>query len=135
MEVTTATPAEASTGSRTIAGLMALAVRKHGDRVAVRQKRDGAWQSLTYAQVGEIVREIALGLMELGIQRGERGAILCNTRAEWTYADFAISPAGAGGVRIYPTTAQEECEWLPGNSEAVAVLCEEASQVAKVAAV
>ena len=56
MEVTTATPAEASTGSRTIADLMALAVRKHGDRVAVRQKRDGAWQSLTYSQVGEIVR-------------------------------------------------------------------------------
>jgi long-chain acyl-CoA synthetase len=135
MEVTTATPAEASTGSRTIADLMALAVRKHGDRVAVRQKRDGAWQSLTYAQVGEIVREIALGLMELGIQRGERVAILCNTRAEWTYADFAISSAGAVVVPIYPTNSPEECEWVAGNSETVAVLCEDASQVAKVAAV
>jgi long-chain acyl-CoA synthetase len=135
MEVTTATPAEASTGSRTIADLMALAARKHGDCVAVRQKRDGAWQSLTYAQVGEIVREIALGLMDLGIQRGERVAILCNTRAEWTYADFAISSAGAVVVPIYPTNSPEECEWVAGNSEAVAVLCEDASQVAKVAAV
>src|SRR3954449_12681960 len=135
MEVTTATAAEASTGSRTIADLMALAVRKHGDRVAVRHKRDGAWHSLTYAQVGEIVREIALGLMELGIQRGERVAILCNTRAEWTYADFAISSAGAVVVPIYPTNSPEECEWVAGNSETVAVLCEDASQVAKVAAV
>jgi long-chain acyl-CoA synthetase len=135
MEVTTATPAEASTGSRTIADLMALAVRKHGDRVAVRHKRDGAWQSLTYAQVGEIVREIALGLMDLGIERGERVAILCNTRAEWTYADFAISSAGAVVVPIYPTNSPEECQWVAGNSEAVAVLCEDASQVAKVAAV
>src|SRR3954465_3655474 len=135
MEVTTATPAEASTGSRTIADLMALAVRKHGDRVAVRHKRDGAWQSLTYAQVGEIVREIALGLMELGIQRGERVAILCNTRAEWTYCDFAISSAGAVVVPIYPTNSPEECEWVAGNSESVAIVCEDAEQVAKIVAV
>jgi long-chain acyl-CoA synthetase len=135
MEATTATPAEASTGSRTIADMMALAARKHADRVAVRQKRDGAWQSLTYAEVGQIVREIALGLIELGIQPGERVSILCNTRAEWTYADFAISSAGAVVVPIYPTNSPEECEWVAGNSEAVAVICEDAGQGAKIAAV
>src|SRR3954447_12661387 len=135
MEAMTATPAEASTGSRTIADMMALAARKHADRVAVRQKRDGAWQSLTYAQVGEIVREIALGLIDLGIQPRERVSILSNTRPEWTYADFAISSAGAVVVPIYPTNSPEECEWAAGNSEAVAVVCEDASQVAKIAAV
>jgi long-chain acyl-CoA synthetase len=135
MEATTATPAEASTGSTTIADLMALAARKHVDRVAVRQKRDGAWQSLTYAEVGQIVREIALGLIDLGIQPGERVSILCNTRAEWTYADFAISSAGAVVVPIYPTNSPEECEWVAGNSEAVAVICEDAGQVTKIAAV
>ncbi|MFL5905775.1 MAG: AMP-dependent synthetase/ligase, partial [Solirubrobacteraceae bacterium] len=135
MEATTATPAEASTGSRTIADMMALAARKHADRVAVRQKRDGAWQSLTYAEVGQIVREIALGLIELGIQPGERVSILCTTRPEWTYADFAISSAGAVVVPIYPTNSPEECEWVAGNSEAVAVICEDAGQVAKIAAV
>jgi len=135
MEVTTATPAEASTGSRTIADLMALAARKHADRIAVCQKRDGAWQSLTYAEVGQTVREIALGLIELGIQPGERVSILCDTRPEWTYADFAISSAGAVVVPIYPTNSPEECEWVAGNSEAVAVICEDAGQVAKIAAV
>jgi long-chain acyl-CoA synthetase len=135
MEATTATPAEASTGSRTIADMMALAARKHADRVAVRQKRDGAWQSLTYAEVGQIVRELALGLIELGIQPGERVSILCNTRPEWTYADFAISSAGAVVVPIYSTNSPEECEWVAGNSEAVAVICEDAGQVAKIAAV
>jgi long-chain acyl-CoA synthetase len=135
MEAMTATPAEASTGSTTIADLMALAAHKHADRVAVRQKRDGAWQSLTYAEVGKIVREIALGLIDLGIQPGERVSILCNTRAEWTYADFAISSAGAVVVPIYPTNSAEECEWVAGNSEAVAVICEDAGQVTKIAAV
>jgi long-chain acyl-CoA synthetase len=135
MEAMTATPAEASTGSTTIADLMALAARKHADRVAVRQKRDGAWQSLTYAEVGQIVRETALGLIDLGIRPGERVSILCNTRAEWTYADFAISSAGAVVVPIYPTNSAEECEWVAGNSEAVAVICEDAGQVTKIAAV
>ena len=135
MEVTAATPAEASTGSRTIADLMALAARKHADRIAVCQKRDGAWQSLTYAEVGQTVREIALGLIELGIQPGERVSILCDTRPEWTYADFAISSAGAVVVPIYPTNSPEECEWVAGNSETVAVICEDAGQVAKIAAV
>jgi len=135
MEVTAATPAEASTGSRTIADLMALAARKHADRIAVCQKRDGAWQSLTYAEVGQTVREIALGLIELGIQPGERVSILCDTRPEWTYADLAISSAGAVVVPIYPTNSPEECEWVAGNSETVAVICEDAGQVAKIAAV
>src|SRR3954452_4713320 len=135
MEATTATPAQASTGSRTIADLMARAARKHADRVALRQKRDGEWQSLTYAEVGDIVREIALGLIALGIQPRERVCILCNTRPEWTYADFAISSTGAVVVPIYPTNSPEECEWVAGNSEAVAVVCEDAAQAAKIFAV
>jgi long-chain acyl-CoA synthetase len=135
MEATTATPAEASTGSRTIADMMALAARKHADLVAVRSKREGAWQSLTYAEVGQIVREIALGLIELGIEPGERVSILCTTRPEWTYADFAIASAGAVVVPIYPTNSPEECEWVAGNSEAVAVISEDAGQAAKIAAV
>ena len=136
MEATTATSAhEASTGSRTIADLMAIAAQKHADRVALREKVDGEWQARTYAEMGEIVREIALGLIDLGIAPGERVCILCTTRPEWTYADFAISSSGAVVVPIYPTNSPEECEWVVGNSEACAVVCENAEQVAKIVAV
>ena len=136
MEATTATSAhEASTGSRTIADLMAIAAQKHADRVALREKVDGEWRERTYAEVGEIVREIALGLIDLGIAPGERVCILCTTRPEWTYADFAISSSGAVVVPIYPTNSPEECEWVVGNSEACAVVCENAEQVAKIVAV
>jgi long-chain acyl-CoA synthetase len=135
MEATTVTPNEASTGSKTIADLLALAARKHADKVAVQVKRDGEWQQVTYAEVGEIVREIALGLVDLGIEPGERVSILCNTRPEWTYADFAVSSAGAVVVPIYPTNSPEECEWVAGNSESVAVIAEDATQVAKIVAV
>ena len=136
MEATTATtPNEASTGSKTIADLLALAAQKHAHKVAVREKVDGEWRDRTYADVGEIVREIALGLIDLGIEAGERVSILCGTRAEWSYSDFAITSTGAVAVPIYPTNSPEECEWVVGNSGACAVICEDADQVAKIVAV
>ena len=134
MEATT-TSIAASTGSRTIADLLREAAAKHADSVAVRCKRDGEWQSLTYAEAGEIVSETARGLIALGIEPGERVAILSTTRPEWTYADFAIASAGGVVVPIYPTNSPEECQWVAGNSQSCAVVCEDASQVAKIAAV
>jgi long-chain acyl-CoA synthetase len=124
-----------STGSKTIADLIGLAADRFGDRVAAIHKVDGSWRDVTFAEVGGIVSEIGRGLIDLGIEPGERVSILSTTRAEWTYCDFAISSAGAVVVPIYPTNSPEECEWVAGNSEAAAIVCEDASQVAKVAAV
>jgi long-chain acyl-CoA synthetase len=133
MEAGTATAH--STGSKTIADLIGQAALKHAEHVAVRHKAGGAWQDVTYAQVGEIVSEVGRGLIDLGVQPGERVCILCDTRPEWTYADFAISSAGGVVVPIYPTNSPEECEWVAGNSESVGVVCENAEQVAKIVAV
>ena len=124
-----------STGSKTIADLIGRAAVQYADRVAARHKVDGAWEDVTYAQVGDVVREIGLGLIDLGIEPGERVCILSKTRLEWTYCDFAISSAGAVVVPIYATNSPEECEWVAGNSESVAVVCENAAQVAKIVAV
>ncbi len=124
-----------STGSKTIADLLGRAAEQYADRVAARHKVDGAWVDVTYAQAGEVVREIGLGLIALGIQPGERVCLLAKTRVEWTYCDFAIASAGAVAVPIYATNSPEECEWVAGNSESVAVICEDAAQVAKIVAV
>jgi len=133
MEVTTAAPsATESTGSKTIADLLARAAESFADRTAVRQKREGQWRDVTFAEVGRIVREIGLGLIEAGVEPGDRVCILCTTRPEWTYVDFAISSAGGIVVPIYPTNSPEECEWVAGNSDARAIVCEDAAQVAKI---
>jgi long-chain acyl-CoA synthetase len=129
------TAAARATGSKTIADLMARAAEQFADRVALRHKVDEEWRDVTFAEVGEIVRDIGLGLIDLGIAPGERVSLLCNTRPEWTYCDFAISSAGAVVVPIYPTNSPGECEWVAGNSESVAIVCEDASQVAKIVAV
>jgi len=115
--------------------MIGRAADRYGERVAAIHKGDGAWREVTFAEVGEIVAEIGRGLIDLGVEPGERVCILSTTRAEWTYCDFAISGAGAVVVPIYPTNSPEECEWVAGNSEAVAIVCEDASQVAKIAAV
>jgi long-chain acyl-CoA synthetase len=124
-----------ATGSRTIADLMHRSARAFGERTAVLSKVDGEWVATSYAQVGAIVSEIGRGLLDLGIEPGDRVCLLCTTRPEWTYCDFAITSTGAVVVPIYPTNSPEECEWVAGNSEAVAVVCEDAGQVAKIAAV
>ena len=125
----------ASTGSNTIADLLPRAAEQYADRVALKHKVDGAWRDVTFAEVGEIVTEIGLGLIDLQIEPGERVCILASTRPEWTYADFAITSTGAAVVPIYPTNSPEECEWVAGNSDAVAIVAEDAEQLAKIAQV
>src|SRR4051812_41550346 len=120
------------TGSRTIADLLPRAASTFANRTAVKHKVDGEWRDVTFAEVGEIVTEIGLGLIDLGIQPGERVCLLANTRPEWTYVDFAITATGAVVVPIYPTNSPQECEWVAGNSDAIAVVCEDATQLAKI---
>ncbi len=118
--------------NRTIARAAANAAERYRDRVSVRYLADGEWRQLTFAEVAEIVDEIALGLVSLGIERGDRVGLLANTRAEWTFSSLAISRAGAVVVPIYPTNSPEECEWVLGNSDSRIVICEDAGQAAKI---
>ncbi len=131
MEAATA----AKTGSHTIAGLLPQTVASNPDKVAIRYKRDGAWRDVTYTELGEIVTEIGLGLIDLGIEGGERVSILANTRPEWSYVDMAATSAGTVVVPIYQTNSPEECHWVLADSDACAVVCENAEQLAKIAAI
>src|SRR3954453_17795403 len=90
-ESSTVAPSPEATGSATIADMMALAAERYAARPAVRFKRDGAWHDVSFAEVGDIVSELARGLIDLGLQPGERVALLCTTRPEWSYVDFAIT--------------------------------------------
>jgi long-chain acyl-CoA synthetase len=130
-----ATTAASTTGSRTIADLIAHAAIAHADNVAVRYKRDGAWHDVSYGQLADTVEEIGLGLIELGIEAGDRVCILANTRPEWSYVDMAATAAGAVVVPIYQTNSPEECLWVISDSDACAIVCEDDEQLAKVEAI
>jgi long-chain acyl-CoA synthetase len=125
--------AESSTHSKTCADLMPLAAQRHADLKAVTYKDEsGQWVSKTYSEVGDFVRRLSLGLLDLGIEKGDKVAILANTRPEWTYFDFAALSAGATVVPIYQTNSPDECQYVLENSDAKAVIVEDDEQLAKI---
>ncbi|MBI2017337.1 MAG: long-chain fatty acid--CoA ligase [Candidatus Rokubacteria bacterium] len=66
-------------------------------------KTGGVWKTITWREVGDVVRELALGLIALGRQKGDAVALLSGSRAEWVQADFAIFSAGCVTVPVYPS--------------------------------
>ena len=80
--------------------------------------------SITYADFGRAIREIAAGLASLGVQPGEKVAILCGTIPEWTLADFGAFCAGATVVPVYHTNSPEECAYVLSHSGAKVILLE-----------
>ena len=135
MEAQTATtPSDAATGSKTLADLLPLAVEKHAAKVAQKFKDQstGEWVDVSYPELGQIAKEVSLGLQELGIDRGDKVGILSNTRPEWTYADFGILATGGTVVPIYQTNSPEECHYVLEHSESVAVILEDQSQLDKI---
>src|SRR3954451_21656475 len=123
------------TGSATIADIVGLAAERYGEQPAARFKRDGEWRDMSYRELAATVSELARGLIDLGLQPGERVALLCTTRVEWSLIDFAITSAGRVVVPIYPTNSPDECAWVIGDSESRFVVVEDEDQGAKVAAV
>jgi long-chain acyl-CoA synthetase len=95
--------------------------------------RPGA-EPVTYPALAVAVREIAAGLIGLGIGAGDRVAILAGTRPEWTLADVGSLCAGATVVPIYQTNSPEECEYVLAHAGVRAVFCEHLGQLAKVTA-
>jgi long-chain acyl-CoA synthetase len=120
------------THSKTLADLLPLAAELYGDQPAVRYKDGEQWVDRSFSQVLEIARPLGLGLVGLGVEKGDRVAILGNTRPEWTYFDFAALAIGATVVPIYQTNSAEECRYVLENSDAKVVVVEDAEQLAKV---
>ncbi|MBV9416764.1 MAG: long-chain fatty acid--CoA ligase, partial [Solirubrobacterales bacterium] len=93
---------------------------------------DGRDAEVSYPELGRISMEIAQGLIALGIEVGDRGAVLGLTSAHWTMADCGTLTAGAVVTPIYHTNSPEECAYVLGHSGARLLFCD-ADQVAKIA--
>jgi len=98
---------------------------------AYRAKVGGVWKPITHRDAGARVKAISLGLRELGVQSGDRVAIVSETRPEWALADYACLCARAADVPIYPTLTPKQTEYILGDSGAVAAFCSTAQIVTK----
>jgi long-chain acyl-CoA synthetase len=126
---------EPGTKSATLADLLPRAARLYGSMPAIRFKQDGGWVSRSFEEVQETVRSLALGLIDLGVEKGDKVSILGNTRPEWTYFDFAALSLGAIVVPIYQTNSPEECRYVLENSDAKLVVAEDDGQLEKIRSV
>jgi long-chain acyl-CoA synthetase len=126
---------ERGTKSKTLADLLPRSAEMYAEAPAVRFREGEEWLSRTFAEVGETVRRLSLGLIDLGVAKGDKVSILANTRPEWTYADFAGLSAGATVVPIYQTNSPEECQYVLENSDAKVVVVEDDEQMEKIRAV
>jgi long-chain acyl-CoA synthetase len=103
--------------------------------VALRAKRDGRWHAISYTELAAQVQDLSIGLLELGVRRGDRVAILSENRPEWAVADYACLAARAADVPIYPTLPARQVEYILRDSGAVAVVVSHAGQLEKVLSV
>ena len=123
---------ERGTRSATLADLLARAAEQYGDAPAVKFKDGGQWITRSFVEVESTVRDLALGLVDLGVAKGDKVSILANTRPEWTYFDFAALSIGATVVPIYQTNSPEECQYVLENSDAKVVVVEDEEQLEKI---
>jgi len=96
------------------------------------KKSDGTTESNTYAQVWEIVKELSNGLIESGIEKGDRAAIISHTAPQWMWADYSILCAGGATVCIYPTLSEEEIKYILNDSGSKLVYVYDESLLIKV---
>ncbi len=93
------------------------------------------WVTVTWRELDEVVRELAAGLVALGVDPEERVAIASGTRYEWALADLATMLAGAATTTIYPTTIADDVAFILSDSGARVVFAENAEQLEKVRSV
>ena len=128
---TTEEGAQREAARRTALDVFANRVAATPDRVALRRKRDGVWKPSTWREWDQVSREVAGGLVGLGLQVGERAVVLSQTRAEWVEAHVGILMAGAVSVPIYPSNTPKQCEYILSDSGAKIVFVEDPHQLEK----
>jgi long-chain acyl-CoA synthetase len=110
-------------GSTLLTGF-AQTVAAAGDTMAHRWLEDGQWRSLTYRQVHDQVRDVAVALGVVGLRPGEFAVIWSRNRSEATVADYAVMHAGAVPVFIYTTVSAEQAAYIAGHCEATVAIVE-----------
>ena len=106
--------------------------RTQPDGVALRQKEHGVWKPVTWAQYDQRSRWFGLGLLQLGLQPGQKLALLSENRAEWVVAQMGTAMVGGITAGVYATSPANEVAYLLALSEAPVIVCEDQEQLDKV---
>ena len=105
--------------------------RRHGDKVAIREKDYGIWQSYTWSDYLAQARLIALGLASLGFKRGDKTAIIGDNRPQLYWAMLATQALGGVPVPLYQDSGEREMQYILNHAEARFAVVEDQEQVDK----
>ena len=93
-----------------------------GDKPFLWAKREGEWRSISWAEAARKVAALASSLKRIGLEPGDRVALVSENRPEWLISDLAIMAAGCVTVPTYTTNTTRDHAHVLGNSGARAVI-------------
>ena len=105
--------------------------RNMGDKTALRQKKLGLWEDISWTEYYQQVRKLGIALIAKGLQAGDKVAILAENCFEWVVIDMAVQMAGGVSVGIYTTSAWQQVAYIVKHSECKFLFAENEEQVDK----
>jgi len=117
---------------KTLVEIFLNRVAKTPDLPAMRHKQDGQWKAITWRDFGDQAKEVANGLVSLGVDAGDCVALLSLNRPEWHVSDAGIMLTGAKTVPIYVTSSPNQVSYIVGHSEAKVAIVENQDQLDKI---
>ena len=118
-------------GCDTIVKLFRHRVQQLGDKVAMREKNFGVWESFTWTDYGNKAREIGMGLLALGLRRGDVCSIVSDNNKEWLFTDMGILCSGGVTSGVYTTDSSKQLEYLITDSKTRFLFVENEEQLDK----
>lgn len=115
--------------------LLVEKAEKYKNRVAMREKTRGIWNEISWQSYLDHVKFLALGLHDLGLERGNHVSILAENCPEWLFSDLATQSLQCVSVGIYPTNSEEQCRYIIEHSESKIIFAGDQEQADKILAI
>jgi long-chain acyl-CoA synthetase len=118
----------------TLPRLLQRNTRELGNRPAIREKDRGIWQTWSWRQYHDEVRDLALGLAALGFRRGDRLSVIGDNRPRLYWAQVAAQCLGGVPVPVYQDSIAKELAYVWNHAEVSVIVAEDQEQVDKILA-
>lgn len=108
---------------------------RYGKKTALMYKYEGRYREIGWSEFEGKVKDLAFGLISLGLRPGEKVGLLSENRPEWAYSDLAVLSLGCADVPLYPTDVPHQMEYILSDSESVMVIVSTSEQLKKILSV
>jgi len=105
---------------------------RYGEKCALKSKYGGRYRDISWLEFEGKVKDLAFGLILLGLRPGEKVGLLSENRPEWAYSDLAVLSIGCADVPLYPTDVPNQMEHILSDSDSVMVIVSTAEQLSKI---